>query len=161
MLNKIYSREKLKEELDRLRKEGKKTIFTNGCFDILHVGHARYLQEAKKIGDILVVAINSDSSVRAIKGEKRPIIPEDERAEMVASLGSVDYVTIFHESTPLELIEYLQPHVIVKGGDWTEEKVVGRESVKKLGGTVVIVPEIRGASTSGIIEKITKIYSKE
>jgi len=160
-LNKIYSREKLKEELDRLRKEGKKTIFTNGCFDILHVGHARYLQEAKKIGDILVVAINSDSSVRAIKGEKRPIIPEDERAEMVASLGSVDYVTIFHESTPLELIEYLQPHVIVKGGDWTEEKVVGRESVKKLGGTVVIVPEIRGASTSGIIEKITKIYSKE
>ncbi|PIP05528.1 MAG: D-glycero-beta-D-manno-heptose 1-phosphate adenylyltransferase [Syntrophobacterales bacterium CG_4_8_14_3_um_filter_49_14] len=160
-MNKIYSREKLKEELDRLRKEGKKTIFTNGCFDILHVGHARYLQEAKKIGDILVVAINSDSSVRAIKGEKRPIIPEDERAEMVASLGSVDYVTIFHESTPLELIEYLQPHVIVKGGDWTEEKVVGRESVKKLGGTVVIVPEIRGASTSGIIEKITKIYSKE
>jgi len=160
-LNKIYSREKLKEELDRLRKEGKKTIFTNGCFDILHVGHARYLQEAKKIGDILVVAINSDSSVRAIKGEKRPIIPEDERAEMVASLGSVDYVTIFHESTPLELIEYLQPHVIVKGGDWTEEKAVGRESVKKLGGTVVIVPEIRGASTSGIIEKITKIYSKE
>ena len=158
-MNKIYSREKLKEELDRLRKEGKKTIFTNGCFDILHVGHARYLQEAKKIGDILVVAINSDSSVRAIKGEKRPIIPEDERAEMVASLGSVDYVTIFHESTPLELIEYLQPHVIVKGGDWTEEKVVGRESVKKLGGTVVIVPEIRGASTSGIIEKITKIYS--
>ena len=160
-MNKIYSREKLKEELDRLRKEGKKTIFTNGCFDILHVGHARYLQEAKKIGDILVVAINSDSSVRAIKGEKRPIIPEDERAEMVASLGSVDYVTIFHESTPLELIEYLQPHVIVRGGDWTEEKVVGRESVKKLGGTVVIVPEIRGASTSGIIEKITKIYSKE
>jgi D-beta-D-heptose 7-phosphate kinase/D-beta-D-heptose 1-phosphate adenosyltransferase len=160
-MNKIYSREKLKEEIDQLQKEGKKTIFTNGCFDILHVGHARYLQEAKKIGDVLIVAINSDSSVRAIKGEKRPLIPEDERAEMVASLESVDYVTIFHESTPLELIEYLQPHIIVKGGDWTEEEVVGRESVKKWGGTVVIVPEIRGASTTNIIEKIIKIYGKE
>lgn len=160
-MNKIYSREKLKEELNRLQKEGEKIIFTNGCFDILHVGHVRYLKEAKKIGDILVVAINSDSSVRAIKGEKRPLIPEDERAEIVASLKSVDYVTIFHESTPLELIEYLQPHIIVKGGDWREEDVVGQESVKKLGGKVVIVPEIGGASTSGIIEKITKVYSKE
>ena len=160
-MNKIYSREKLKEELDQPQKEGKKTIFTNGCFDILHVGHVRYLKEAKKIGDILIVAINSDSSVRAIKGKKRPLIPEDERAEMVASLESVDYVTIFHESTPLELIEYLQPHIIVKGGDWTEEEVVGRESVKKWGGTVVIVPEIRGTSTTNVIEKIIKIYGKE
>ena len=160
-MNKIYSREKLKEELDQPQKEGKKTIFTNGCFDILHVGHVRYLKEAKKIGDILIVAINSDSSVRAIKGKKRPLISEDERAEMVASLESVDYVTIFHESTPLELIEYLQPHIIVKGGDWTEEEVVGRESVKKWGGTVVIVPEIRGTSTTNVIEKIIKIYGKE
>ena len=160
-MNKIYSREKLKEELNRLRKEGKKIIFTNGCFDILHVGHIRYLKEAKKIGDILIVAINSDSSVRATKGEKRPLIPEDERAEVVASLKSVDYVTIFHESTPLELIEYLQPHIIVKGGDWVEEEVVGRESVKKGGGKVVIVPEIRGASTTNIIEKIMKVYRKK
>ncbi|MDO8786278.1 MAG: D-glycero-beta-D-manno-heptose 1-phosphate adenylyltransferase [Syntrophales bacterium] len=160
-MNKVYSGEKLQKELDRLRKEGKKIIFTNGCFDILHVGHARYLQEAKKLGDILTVAINSDSSVRAIKGERRPLIPENERAEMVASLASVDYVTIFHESTPLGLIEYLQPHVIVKGGDWEEEDVVGRESVKKWGGIVVIVPEIGGASTSGIIEKITKVYGNE
>jgi len=160
-MNKIYPREKLKEELGRLRKEGKKIIFTNGCFDILHVGHVRYLKEAKKIGDILIVAINSDSSVRAIKGDKRPLIPEDERADMVASLESVDYVTIFHEPTPLELIEYLQPHIIVKGGNWAEEEVVGRESVKKWGGMVVIVPEIMGASTSGIIEKIIKVYGKE
>ncbi|MDI6777539.1 MAG: D-glycero-beta-D-manno-heptose 1-phosphate adenylyltransferase [Syntrophales bacterium] len=160
-MNKIYSREKLKEELDRLQKEGEKITFTNGCFDILHVGHVRYLKEAKKTGDILIVALNSDSSVRAIKGEKRPLVPEDERAEMVASLEFVDYVTIFHESTPLELIEYLQPHIIVKGGDWTEEEVVGRESVKKWGGTVVIVPEIRGASTTKIIEKIIKFYGEE
>jgi len=160
-MNKIYPREKLKEELGRLRKEGKKIIFTNGCFDILHVGHVRYLKEAKKIGDILIVAINSDSSVRAIKGDKRPLIPEDERADMVASLESVDYVTIFHEPTPLELIEYLQPHIIVKGGNWAEEEVVGRESVEKWGGMVVIVPEIMGASTSGIIEKIIKVYGKE
>ena len=160
-MNKIYPREKLKEELGRLRKEGKKIIFTNGCFDILHAGHVRYLKEAKKIGDILIVAINSDSSVRAIKGDKRPLIPEDERADMVASLESVDYVTIFHEPTPLELIEYLQPHIIVKGGNWAEEEVVGRESVEKWGGMVVIVPEIMGASTSGIIEKIIKVYGKE
>jgi len=160
-MNKIYPREKLKEELGRLRKEGKKIIFTNGCFDILHVGHVWYLKEAKKIGDILIVAINSDSSVRAIKGDKRPLIPEDERADMVASLESVDYVTIFHEPTPLELIEYLQPHIIVKGGNWAEEEVVGRESVEKWGGMVVIVPEIMGASTSGIIEKIIKVYGKE
>ena len=160
-MNKIYPREKLKEELNRLRKEGKKIIFTNGCFDILHVGHIRYLKEAKKIGDILIVAINSDSSVRATKGEKRPLIPENERAEVVASLKSVDYVTIFHESTPLELIEYLRPHIIVKGGDWVEEEVVGRESVKKGGGKVVIVPEIRGASTTNIIEKIMKVYRKK
>jgi D-beta-D-heptose 7-phosphate kinase/D-beta-D-heptose 1-phosphate adenosyltransferase len=160
-MNKIYTRKKLQKEIDRLRKEGEKIIFTNGCFDILHVGHTRYLQEAKKIGDILVVAVNSDSSVRTIKGEKRPLIPENERAEMVASLASVDYVTIFHESTPLELIEYLQPHVIVKGGDWGEEDVVGRESVKKWGGIVVIVPEIRGASTTNIVDKIVKVYGKE
>lgn len=160
-MNKVYSKEKLQKELDRLRKEGKKIIFTNGCFDILHVGHARYLRDAKKIGDILTVAVNSDSSVRAIKGEKRPLLSEDERAEMVASLASVDYVTIFHEPTPLKLIEYLKPHIIVKGGDWAEEDVVGRESVRKWGGMVVIVPEIIGASTTNIIEKIIKVYGNK
>ena len=105
---KIYSREKLKKELDRRRARGENIIFTNGCFDILHVGHARYLREAKKLGDVLVLGLNSDSSVRAIKGEKRPLIPEDERAYVVSSLEAVDYVTIFDEHTPLELIEYLE-----------------------------------------------------
>ena len=160
-MNKIYSREKLKEELDRCQREGKKIVFTNGCFDILHVGHTRYLREAKKIGDILVLALNSDSSVRAIKGERRPLVPEDERADVVASLESVDYVTIFSEVTPLELIEYLKPDILVKGGDWAEEDIVGRESVKRWGGRVVIIPEIKEASTTNIIEKVRNAYGDE
>ena len=158
MEDKIVDREQLQKEVVRLRGEGKRIVFTNGCFDILHVGHARYLKEAKKTGDVLVLALNSDSSVRAIKGEKRPLIPEEERAYMVASLEAVDYVTIFSEATPLELIEYLMPDVLVKGGDWAEEQVVGRESIRKWGGKVVIIPEIEGASTTNIVEKIRNIY---
>ena len=159
MENKIVNREQLKKELDRLRSKGKRVVFTNGCFDILHVGHARYLKEAKKTGDVLVLALNSDASVRAIKGETRPLIPEEERAYMVASLEAVDYVTIFSETTPLELIDYLMPDVLVKGGDWAEENVVGRESIRKWGGKVVIIPEIEGASTTNIVEKIRRTYS--
>lgn len=121
-MEKILSKEQLKDEMERLRKEGKKIAFTNGCFDILHVGHTRYLRDARKRGDVLILALNSDASVRAIKGEKRPLVPENERADVVASLESVDYVTIFNELTPLELIEYLRPDVIVKGGDWVEER---------------------------------------
>ncbi len=157
-MEKIYPREKLKKEIDRLRNEGKKIVFTNGCFDILHVGHTRYLKEAKKQGDILILGLNSDESVKALKGEKRPLIPEKERADVIASLESVDYVTIFHELTPLELIEYLRPDVLVKGGDWKEDEVVGRESVGKWGGKVIIIPEIKGSSTTNIIEKIKKVY---
>jgi D-beta-D-heptose 7-phosphate kinase/D-beta-D-heptose 1-phosphate adenosyltransferase len=157
-MEKILSKEQLKDEMERLRKEGKKIAFTNGCFDILHVGHTRYLRDARKRGDVLILALNSDASVRAIKGEKRPLVPENERADVVASLESVDYVTIFNELTPLELIEYLRPDVIVKGGDWVEEKVVGRESVRKWGGQVVIIPETKGASTTNIVEKIKKVY---
>lgn len=158
--DKIVNREQLHRELVRLRTEGKKIVFTNGCFDILHVGHARYLKEAKETGDILVLALNSDSSVKAIKGGKRPLIPEEERAYMIASLEVVDYVTIFSETTPLELIEYLRPDILVKGGDWAEDKVVGRESVREWGGKVVIVPEIKNASTTNIVEKIIKVYGK-
>jgi rfaE bifunctional protein nucleotidyltransferase chain/domain len=156
---KIYSREKLKKELDRHRTRGENIVFTNGCFDILHVGHTRYLREAKKLGDVLVLALNSDSSVRAIKGERRPLIPEDERADVVSSLESVDYVTIFDEHTPLELIEYLKPDIIVKGGDWSEENVVGGESVKRRGGKIVIIPVIKGASTTNIIEKVRSVWN--
>jgi rfaE bifunctional protein nucleotidyltransferase chain/domain len=155
---KIYPRSELKAEVDRLKREGKKVIFTNGCFDILHAGHTRYLREAKKLGDVLVLALNSDSSVRSIKGEKRPIVPETERAEVVASLASVDYVTIFDELTPLELIEFLQPDVIVKGGDWAEKDIVGAEAVRRWGGCVAIMPEIKGASTTNVIEKVLQVY---
>ena len=159
-MGKILSRERLKSEIERLRQGGKKIAFTNGCFDILHVGHTRYLRDARKTGDVLILALNSDASVRAIKGEKRPLVPEAERADLVASLEAVDYVTIFDELTPLELIECLQPDVIVKGGDWAEENVVGRESVRKWGGKVVIIPETEGASTTNIVEKIIKTYGR-
>ena len=127
-------------------------------FDILHVGHTRYLRDAKSQGDVLVLGLNSDESVRSLKGEKRPLTPENERADILASLESVDYVTIFPELTPLTLIECLQPHVLVKGGDWKEEDVVGRESIAKWGGTVVIIPEIKGSSTTNIIEKVKKAF---
>jgi rfaE bifunctional protein nucleotidyltransferase chain/domain len=160
-MGKILSREALKQEIDRLKGEGKKIAFTNGCFDILHVGHVRYLRDAGKIGDILILALNSDTSVRAIKGDKRPLVPEDERADVMASLEFINYVTIFHELTPLALIEYLQPDVITKGGDWTEENVVGRDSVKRWGGRVVIIPETPGASTTNIVEKIIKVYGNK
>ncbi len=155
---KIYPRNELKAEVNRLKREGKKVIFTNGCFDILHAGHTRYLRDAKKLGDVLILALNSDRSVRSIKGEKRPIVPENERAEVVASLASVDYVTIFDELTPLELIEFLQPDVIVKGGDWAEKDIVGAEAVRRWGGRVAIMPEIEGASTTNVIEKILQVY---
>jgi rfaE bifunctional protein nucleotidyltransferase chain/domain len=158
-MNKILSKDRLKKTIVEYKKEGKKIVFTNGCFDILHAGHVRYLNDAKKLGDILVLALNSDSSVRSIKGKPRPYIPQEERAYVVASLESVDYVTIFDEDTPLLLIEYLKPHILVKGGDWTEETVVGRDSVKKWGGRVVIMPEVKGISTTNIIEKIKKAFT--
>jgi rfaE bifunctional protein nucleotidyltransferase chain/domain len=157
-VNKILDRNTLKKTLEALRKEGKKIAFTNGCFDILHVGHVRYLREAKKAGDILVLALNSDSSVKAIKGEERPLVGEEERAEVLAALEFVDFIIIFKELTPLELINYLKPDILIKGGDWPEEKVVGREEVKKWGGRVAIIPEVEGKSTTNIVEKIKKTY---
>jgi D-beta-D-heptose 7-phosphate kinase/D-beta-D-heptose 1-phosphate adenosyltransferase len=160
-MSKIFSREVLKEKIDALRREGKKIAFTNGCFDILHVGHVRYLREAKKTADVLVLALNSDSSVRGIKGEKRPIVGQQERAEIMAALECVDFVTIFSELTPLELIKFLQPDVLIKGGDWSEEKVVGRDEVKKWGGRVAIIPEVEGKSTTNIVEKIRHLYGAE
>jgi len=160
-MNKIVSKDRLKEAIEKHRKEGKKIIFTNGCFDILHAGHAKYINEAKKLGDILVLALNSDSSVQSIKGKPRPLIPQDERAYVMASLEAVDYVTIFDEETPIQMIEYLQPHVLVKGGDWTEETVAGGASAKRWGGRVIIMPEIKGISTTNIIEKIRKAYKSK
>ena len=158
IMSKIVPRNELKATVDRLKREGKKVVFTNGCFDILHAGHTRYLREARKLGDALILALNSDSSVRSIKGPMRPIVPEAERAEVVASLDSVDYVTVFDELTPLELIEFLRPDVIVKGGDWAEKDIVGAETVRKWGGRVAIMPEIEGASTTNIIDKVLQVY---
>ena len=159
-MGKVLSREALKKEIDRIRSAGKKIAFTNGCFDILHVGHVRYLREARKMGDVLVLALNSDASVRTIKGDRRPLVPEAERADVAAALESVNYITIFDELTPLELIEYLRPDVIVKGGDWAPENVVGRDAVKRWGGCVAIVPETPGASTTSIVEKIISVYGQ-
>ena len=158
-MNKILDRITLKEKLDTLTKKGKKIAFTNGCFDILHIGHVRYLREAKKTADILVLALNSDASVRTIKGEKRPLVPEDERAEIMAALEFIDFVTIFDETTPLELINLLKPDMLIKGGDWPEDKVVGRDEIRKWGGKLTLIPEIKGKSTTNIVDKIRQLYS--
>ncbi len=157
-MNNVTSWEELKTEVDRLHAAGKKIVFTNGCFDILHAGHVRYLKQAREAGDVLVLALNSDASVRMIKGEKRPIVPQQERAEVLSALRSVDYVTFFDEATPLSLIEYLRPDLLVKGADWREEEVAGRDQVVSWGGKIVLIPLVEGASTTNIIEKILCTY---
>ena len=146
--------------VEDLKKKGKRIVFTNGCFDLLHLGHIRYLEKAKSLGDILVVGVNSDRSVQSLKGPERPILPEEERAEILSGLECVDYITIFDELTPLELISSLEPHILVKGGDWAKETTVGREVVERSGGEVVILPFVEGSSTSNLIETILKRYEK-
>lgn len=159
MQNKILTVKELQPVLAILRATGKKVVFTNGCFDLMHTGHTRYLAKAKSLGDILIVAVNSDASVRGIKGEKRPITSETDRMEVLAALDSVDYVVLFHEPDPGRIIAELQPDVLVKGGDWPIEKIVGRDTVEARGGKVLSVGYIEGASTTGIIEKIVNKYS--
>ena len=136
--------------------EGKKVVFTNGCFDLLHRGHLHLLREAKKLGDILIVAINNDLSVKKLKGPKRPILPEADRAELIGALEMVDYVTLFHEADPYHLIKELQPNILVKGGDWTTERIIGGEVVEKEGGRVVAVPYLDGYSTTQMIERMCR-----
>ncbi|HEX68636.1 MAG TPA: D-glycero-beta-D-manno-heptose 1-phosphate adenylyltransferase [bacterium] len=155
-MGKILTRSQAKEIIRKEREKGKKIVFTNGCFDLLHAGHIYLLREAKKEGDILIVALNSDSSVRKIKGISRPIYPEKERAEILASLEMVDYVVIFEETTPYQIIKELKPHILVKGGDWRINEVVGRDLVESWGGKVKIVPYLSGFSTTNIVEKIKK-----
>lgn len=159
MKEKIKEWEELKRIVNKAKGNGKRIVFTNGCFDVLHVGHTRYLEEAKKHGDIFIVAVNSDPSVTALKGEERPIIHEAERAEVVAALGCVDYVTIFQELDPLKLITYLQPDCLVKGGDWTADSIIGKDVVEKAGGVVIRVPVIEGAATTSIVQKVLDRYS--
>ena len=137
-----------------LEKERKRTVFTNGCFDLLHVGHIKYLQEARSLGDRLVVALNNDASVQKLKGPTRPVQQELDRAEIMAALECVDFVTLFGDETPIKLIELLKPDVLVKGGDWTPDKIVGAQSVLARGGQVKSLAFQPGRSTSSIIEKI-------
>lgn len=156
-MSKIATREALTKERERLHREGKRLVFTNGCFDLLHPGHVRYLSEARSLGDALVVALNSDRSVRALKGEGRPILDQQERAEVIGALEVVDYVIVFDEETPQELIADLLPDVLVKGGDWPLDQIIGREEVEAAGGRVISLPYIEGSSTSDIIERVAKI----
>ena len=142
------------ERVQAWRRAGKRIVFTNGVFDLLHPGHVRYLQQARALGDALIVGINSDRSVQAIKGLERPITPEDERAEIVAALACVDGVVVFDEDTPQQIVEALQPDVLVKGADWAEDAIVGRDIVEARGGRVVRIPVEQGYSTSSIIDKI-------
>lgn len=160
MIEKIKARDALSKISRELNARGKRIVFTNGCFDILHVGHIRYLEKARSLGDVLVVGLNSDRSVRTIKGPERPILPEQERAEILSGLWCVDYIILFDEPTPLELITSIKPHVLVKGGDWTKETTVGKEVVENSGGEVVILPFVEGSSTTNIIETIIKRHEK-
>lgn len=160
MASKIKTIAELAPLLSLLRATGQKIVFTNGCFDLIHPGHTRYLATAHALGDILVVAVNSDASVRSIKGEKRPINSQQDRAETLAALESVSFVTIFDEPDPYKVISALQPDVLVKGGDWPIEKIIGRDIVEARGGRVVNIPFVEGASTTGIIERIIDKYGK-
>lgn len=160
MIEKILSQDKLLGVREGLRAAGKSLVFTNGVFDLLHVGHVRYLAAARALGDALVVAVNSDRTVRELKGEGRPIVNEDERAEILAALRQVDYVTIFDDLSPRSLIAMLLPDVLVKGGDYALDEIHGREEVEAAGGRVVSLPFVEGVSTSTIIERMKKSRPK-
>ena len=157
-MEKILKRDALILRIQELKQAGQKIVFTNGCFDILHPGHVRYLQNARLLGDALVVGVNSDRSVRELKGPLRPILTEQERCLILSGLESVNYVSVFDEPTPLALIQSVLPHVLVKGGDWGLSEIVGRETVEACGGTVTSLPYERGQSTSSIVERILTRY---
>ncbi|HUL98571.1 MAG TPA: D-glycero-beta-D-manno-heptose 1-phosphate adenylyltransferase [Mycobacterium sp.] len=152
----MLSRAALAARVADARLHGVRIVLTNGCFDLLHVGHLHLLQRARALGDILVVAINDDASVKRLKGQSRPLMPEVQRAEMLAALRFVDYVTLFSESTPLRLIQVVRPDVLVKGGDYTPDQVVGRDVVERHGGRVEIVPLLPGLSTSALVDAIIR-----
>ena len=155
MFDKVMTKERLVSILELARAKKQRLVFTNGCFDLMHIGHTRYLQAAKQLGDLLVVGINSDASVRSLnKALDRPIVPEVQRAEVLAALGCVDYVVIFTEPDPLNLITTLQPDVLVKGGDWPVNRIVGREIVEARGGVVKTIPLVPDMSTTSLIQRI-------
>ena len=160
MLDKVITPDTLSNILQERQRKGERVVFTNGCFDLLHIGHIRYLQSARGLGDLLVVAVNSDESVRSLdKGHGRPLNPVDQRMEVLAALACVDYVVRFDETTPLEVIHRLQPDVLVKGGDWAVEQIIGREIVQKRGGMVKSISLTPNISTSLLIDRIQRMHS--
>ncbi len=160
-MKRIFSTgEDLQELLKELRAEKKKIVFTNGVFDIIHMGHVEYLLEAKSLGDVLIVGLNSDSSVKMIKGDKRPIVPEANRAFVLSNLKPVDFVVIFNEDNPFNLISKVTPDVLVKGADWSEDKIVGADIVKSNGGEIKRIKFVENNSSTNIIDKIIQLYTK-
>ncbi|RRD39178.1 D-glycero-beta-D-manno-heptose 1-phosphate adenylyltransferase [Leptotrichia sp. OH3620_COT-345] len=157
----LLTQKEMKEKILDLKREGKKTVFTNGVFDILHIGHLTYLEEAKELGDVLIIGVNSDASVKVNKGDKRPINNEKNRAEMLLGLKFVDYTVIFDEKTPEKLLELLKPDIHVKGGDYEKKDLPETEIVEKNGGEVRILSFVDNNSTTGIINKIIKVYSSK
>ncbi len=154
---KIRSRTWLSRSVRRFQRAGRRVVLTNGCFDLLHVGHITLFQQAKRLGDVLIVAVNSDASIKTLKGPGRPIIPQHDRAQLVAALASVDYVTIFPEATPLNLIKALRPDVLVKGADWSASGIVGGDLVRQCGGRVARIPLIKDYSTTRLIARIGRL----
>lgn len=155
-LDKIVGREKLAAIATRARGSGRRVVFTNGCFDLVHVGHVRYLAAARDAGDLLIIGVNDDASVRRLKGPSRPLVPEAARVEVLAALAAVDYVTLFGEDTPYDLISAVQPDVLVKGSDWAADDVVGRDIVEARGGRVLLIPVVAGFSTTSLLERLRK-----
>ncbi|RKY69505.1 MAG: D-glycero-beta-D-manno-heptose 1-phosphate adenylyltransferase [Candidatus Latescibacterota bacterium] len=160
-MGKVVELRKLVKIREDLRKKGLKVVFTNGCFDILHRGHIEYLKEAKQLGDVLIVGLNTDQSVRRVKGNRRPINCQEDRAAVLAALEAVDYVCPFPEETPAHIIETLVPDILVKGADWKLDEIVGRDTVRRAGGKVVRIEQIPGVSTRGIIQKIIERYCEQ
>jgi rfaE bifunctional protein nucleotidyltransferase chain/domain len=155
-VNKTVTPSALQRRLAALQRRGKRIVFTNGCFDLIHPGHVRYLRQAKQLGDVLVVGLNSDASVRRLKGPTRPLVPQRDRAEVMAALEMVDFVTVFNDDTPYKLIARLQPDVLVKGGDWAPDRIVGADIVRARGGKVRSLRFAPGYSTTRLVETIAK-----
>lgn len=158
---KIISLSSLKRKVARFKQNGKRIVFTNGCFDILHYGHTKYLQDAKAKGDYLVVAVNNDSSIKKIKAKNRPVVRQADRLKVVAALGCVDFVVMFKEDNPLKVIKALKPDILIKGSDWSKKRIVGADFVESYGGKVITIKLVKGRSTSAIIEKIIQGFPKE
>ncbi len=159
--DKIKTLEEVVSARARMRSEGKRLVFTHGCFDVLHVGHVRYLNQARALGDALVLAVNSDASVRGIKGAGRPVVPEVERAEVLAALACVDLVFIFDDATPQHVIDAIVPDILVKGADWPIDEIVGRATVENAGGVVRNIRLVEGASTTGIITRVLERFGRD